>query len=404
MTVEKTIEQEDLMPKEREKTPKISRRSFLRGAAVVLGAAGASMIGLSLKDHQQARTARGELGNLGSTEEILAFLEKNYDVEIPNHVSPVYSEETYIRTSEGELKLHDTRENSLLNFEEAKIVAETISSIPAVGFLTQLIIPFRRSEEGVIPGGSYLGYQWPAYLQLKNYDEFPRDRFISNKAAIKLILPEGAKMTDALPVVREEYSNAVLPPLLQKSLDSAGVKANTRMETPWTTMGERLKQALVHETGHGLINQVTIAASRDMEDYWKRQSVTLYNMTTIDIDNPLFKGFAEVNGWKLIPFVELMRQYMPKKADSFADEHPERARKLFWERDLKIWGNLQDRKVRLTPYASYGPIQEAFCEYWMASILYPKLLTEEEGKFFETTQQGLQKNPAAFIQGLVNKK
>lgn len=401
----KTIEQKGLkIPEERKKTPKISRRGFLRGLAVVMGATGASMIGLSLKDYQQARTVRGELGNLESTEKILAFLERNYGVEIPNHVSPVYSEETYIRTSEGELKLHDTRENSLLNFEEAKIVAEAISSIPAVGFLTQLIIPFRRSEEGVIPGGSYLGYQWPAFLQLKNYSEFPRNRFISDKAAIKLILPEGAKMTDALPVAGEEYSNAVLTPLLQMSLNSAGVKANTRTEIPWTTMGERLKQALVHETGHGLISQVTIVASRDMEDYWKRQSFTLYNMTTTDIDNPLFKGFAEVNGWELIPFVELMRQYEPKKADSFADEHPERARKLFWERDLKIWGNLQDRKIRLTPYASYGPIQEAFCEYWMASILYPELLTEEERKFFETIQQGLQENPTAFIQGLVNKK
>lgn len=388
MTVEKTI----------------SRRDFLKGAAVLLGATGASMVGLSLKDSQQARAAQGELENLGSTEEILAFLGKNYGVEIPNHVSPIYSEETYIKTSEGERKLHDIRENSLLSFEEAKIVAEAISSIPAVGFLTQLIIPFRRSEEGVIPGGSYMGYQWPAFLQLKKYGEFPYDRFISDKAAIRLILPEGAKMTDPLPVVGKDYSNAVLTPLLQMSLNSAGVRANTRTEIPWTTMGERLKQALVHETGHGLIDQVTIAASSDMENYWMRQSFALYNMTTIDIDNPLFKGFAEVNGWILIPFVELMGQYEPKKADSFANEHPERARKLFWERDPKIWGNLQDRKVRLTPYASYGPIQEAFCEYWMASILYPELLTEQEKKFFEAIQQGLQENPTAFIQGLVNKR
>jgi len=63
------------------------------------------------------------------------------------------------------------------------------------------------------------------------------------------------------------------------------------------------------------------------------------------------------------------------------DLYPDSARLLFLTRDPDVWGDLANRKIRITPFASYGPIQEAFCEYWMTSILYPELLTQKKENF-----------------------
>lgn len=321
---------------------------------------------------------------------ILLKIEEQYGIEIPTQVSEVYTD-----YSQGEIP------NALLALEEARLFEETISLIPGAGYLVQLIIPSRYAGQEIVAGGSYLGYQWPAFLHPRESSSFLHDTlYVSESAAIRLIIPENVSMEDPLPTVGEEYS--VLPPLIQISMTSAGIEANTQTEIPWTTHGERLKQTIVHETGHALIDRVRIANSENIEEYRRRSGFYLYNKNTVDIDNPLFKAFAEVNGWRLIPFHELARQYDSTLADRLLAEHPESAETLVWERDFDIWGNLSNRKIRLTPYASYGPIQESFCEYWMVSILYPDILTAEEREFFKKIHEGLRGNPDEFVKSIVS--
>jgi len=327
-----------------------------------------------------------------SVDDILSAIDEDFGIYIPNRVSTEYSSETM--------------PNALLSLEEAKILSEAISLIPGVDYLSQIIIPFKQSGEGAIPGGSYLGYQWPAFLHRSDYESFPYDHFVSKETAIELKIPDNVDMQDPLPKVGEEYSNVVLTPLLQITMNSAGIEANTSIEIPWTTHGERLRQAVVHETGHALLDKVLLAdfdGMVDMVEYWERNAFTLYNLNTTDIENPLLVAFAKVNGWNLVSYADFVRQYDPEAADRVTKQLLESGREMnVWDRDHAIWGEIADRKVRITPYASYGPIQEAFCEYWMASILYPELLTPEEKEFFQRIHEGLRDDPEAFIQLIIS--
>lgn len=367
---------------------KISRRDFLIGGSA-LGMLGFGSLFLrrnliSTRDSEQQV-------KLETPEEVLTRLKEKFGVEIPIQTLPIYSTED---TGTGEI-----RPNVVPTNEESQVLFETLAKIPGAGYLAQLVIPFRNYQEGAVAGGGYLGYQWPVFFHRDRYGEFPYDRLVDVRSAIELQLPN-VDLSSPLPQKTENSS--LLPVFSQISNQQAGVKIDLKEEVPWTNHGERLKQAVVHEFGHGLEDQVSLAASSSVKDYWDRQTFTLFNKNTWDINHPLFVSFAKLTGWKLVPFIDFVRQYDPEHARKYLEPRPDVGGQPIWDRDFDVWGDLGHRRNRLTIYASYGPIQEAFTEFWMASILYPELLTGDEKRYFAKIHEGLKSDPQKLIQRIVS--
>ena len=380
----------------------IDRRGFLKVAAGTLGALGASAAGLSLIGRASRLEEAGDSRVFETTDEILLRIKEKYGVEILGQNSDKYFERIYSINPQGEKELLEAKPTTVLTRKEANIVAESLKETPGAGHLVQLIIPFRYSEQGEIPEASYLGNQWQALLHATIFPEqgpfqgqtfmhstdyvyLPADFSVSDNAAIRIVIPEGAEMTDSLPRLRES-SSSLLNPFLLKALNSAEISRFEQIEVPWSTHGEKLKQVLVRETGMALLDKGSI-----------NREPTLLGKGTFDIENPLLKAFAQVNRWKLVPYGDFLRQYYGPATGIFLGDSAKDAQRLVWDRDTRVWGNLKNRKLRLSPQGSYGTIQKAFSEFWMASILYPGLLTSKERAFFQKIHEGLRKNPDAFI-------
>lgn len=372
----------------------ISRRRFMAGAFIGIGA-GLTYVALE-RDLFRGSGGQGSeslpLPKVETAREILIRIKNRLGIEIPTDVLPYFSRED---PQNGEVM-----PNAIPTDEEAKILEETLNKIPGAKSLVQLVIPLRNHKPGAIAGGSYMGFQWPFFYHRKNYEEFPKDSLVSSRAAAELKLPAG-RMTDSLP---EKSENTTFLPLLeQASINQSKVKINFAEEVPWTTQEERLKQAIVHEFAHGLEDQIRLADSKSVREYQDRQGFYLFfNKNTVDINNPLLVSFGHLTGWKLVPWVEFARQYDPEFAENTARNYPDHAKEFVWDRDFSIWGDLVHRKNRLTIYASYGPIQEAFAEFWMASILYPQLLTDAERRYFGKIHEGLRSDPQKLIQRIVS--
>lgn len=325
---------------------------------------------------------------------VLERIKKEKGVVVPTEVSSTYSEVLYRINENKEREIIGENPNAVLTKNEAEVVEDILSQIPAGGYLIQLIIPQRLDEElfAPIPVASLLGYNWPVFINRPNYGDFPRDRLVTDDVAIKLLLPENVDMYEDLPSIDQ---------LIERYpyfTDSYRKEA----EIPWTTHAEKLKQSVAHESGHSLINKVRLAmADGDIERYFELQGISLFNEVSVDVDNPIFVEFAKVNGWIKVPFGEYVFEYMkkfyPDKINQLDSAQLEAGDKMVWARDPKIWNNLLDRDFYLTYHATYGPIQEAFSDYWMISILYPDLLTKEEQDFFFKIHEGLEENPEEYI-------
>jgi len=271
--------------------------------------------------------------------------------------------------------------NSPLTEDEIEIVRETLRMVPNAGEIIQLIIPVRTSDPEAIPGGSFLDYQWPFFLNPGDYEGFPKDYFLSDMRAVILMLPVGVAVSDSLPEIKPD-SNLLTPELMWTYQE---FPLKQEMEIPWTTYGERLQQALIHEIGHGLLAWAALDQSGSVRTYWERQGFTLVGWNTRDTSNPLLVSFANVNGWRLFYFSDYIESLMLN-----LPEESQTSDFMIWDRDPNVWAYVPDRVIRLNPYASYGPIQEAFPEFWMASILYPEFLTEGELDFFSEVKESLE--------------
>lgn len=330
-----------------------------------------------------------------TNQEVLREIKNKYGVTIPNQPSNEYATQDQ---STGQLTL-----NFVPSVEEARVIEDSLSKIPVAGYLSPLIIPYKNNAAGAIEGGSFLGPDWPFMLGSSEYPNLPKNKFITNEPAMELYMPD-VPLDTQLPQKTQETTN--LPPLEQISFQSVNVKENLQETVPWTTERERLQQTVVHEFAHALQDKIAIANSPSLEAYWNRQAFSLYNENTWDITNPLYTTFAKVTGWKLFSSYEDIKQYDPAEAEKLLKQNPKGSMNdKFWDRDPSIWGDLAHRHGGPTIYSRYGPIQEAWAEYWMTSILYPDLLTPSVNKYFENVRNGLEQNkndPGVFIQEIVN--
>jgi hypothetical protein len=332
-------------------------------------------------------TSRGP--ELRTTEQILQEIKTKYGVTIPDHVDPLYSREN----TDGSVT-----PNLVPNPEQASAIEEAIARIPRADYLAPIMLLYKGTDISVTTG-DYLGYLWPLFLHRSQYPSFQYDRLLGGEAAVEVDIPD-VNLNTALPKKTAEMG------LLPRAPDNP----NTTETVPWTTQKERLEQVITHEYGHAIQDQASLRASilreptdpaAAIKDYWSKQSYAPYNQNTWDTTNPVYEGFAKVDGWKLIPYPDFVRQFDPEAADQIPTKYPQDANLLIWDRDPAVWGDLEHRINQLTIYASYGPIQEAWAEFWMTYIRYPQLLTQQQRAFFQNIQQGLRNGPDDFFRRVV---
>jgi hypothetical protein len=131
----------------------------------------------------------------------------------------------------------------------------------------------------------------------------------------------------------------------------------------------------------------------------------------LDTYHPVISSFAKVNGWELIPYGDFMAQWGDfgrQQSGLLKKVYPKMAAWPVWDRDPKYWGRLENRTVRLDPYASYGTIKETFAQFFMFYALsrvddrYDKsLLTDGETKYFHKMFDSLTGNSERYIQNLI---
>lgn len=372
---------------------KPSRRDFIKIAGLTAGGAG---LAWALVNRRNIAFKADEfLLDFSSTEEILQFVNERYGIEIPDRPLSKYSHEIWVEDESGQGK-SETIQNTTLSHEEAVTIGTTLGLIPGAGSLAQLIIPYRNHEKKAIPGGSYMGYYWSR--RVESSLQLPKD---TDKAAIRLDLPADIGLDDLLPEISE--GDVLLPFMSQLGLFESGVTVKIAHEVPWTTHGNRLRQSIIHEFGHGLWDQVALANSKTYKDYYNTGWHTPYNFNTWDVNHPILVTFAEVNGWKLVPYPQFVEQYSPEYAEELRHEQSDFTKAKIWDRDPNVWGPLEDRRIRLTPYASYGPPQETFSEFFMTSILYPKFLSDKERRYFNRIHDGLRRDPQMFFKSVAEK-
>jgi hypothetical protein len=321
---------------------------------------------------------------------VLAEIRTRYGVTIADGVEALYSSQD-----------QDTGQitpNLVPDLAEARVIEAAIARLPSPGYFAPIFILAPNTAPGAIMGGEYLGYGWPCFLHPRAYPGgFVYDRLLAPPAA-ELLLP-AVSLDTPLPVKSRKTS--LLPLLEEIGLKSSGVVPNLTEMVPWTTEGERLTQTVVHEFAHAIADAVSLANSPTVREYWDRQSFVMYDHNTWDISNPLYVSFAALTGWRLVSVHDYVAQYDPAEAAAERASDPVQSQERLWERDPAVWGDLAHRRNRLTIYASYGPIQESFAEFYMAAVLYPNLLTAQERTYFARLNAGLAADPTGFVAALV---
>jgi hypothetical protein len=425
-----TTENKALPITEQKDYPQLSRRSFLKATAGALVAAGSVL----LYENYSEKINRF-LGNLennplnGSAndveiankkahktegEELLGTIREiksKYGIEIPSKEGEYVQYQVCLDANKDLVRCGTEDNSTQITNEEAGIIEKSLSKIPAVGKLAQLIIPFRKDGTGVVGGGSYMGQNWEYFLDPAKYQNYPMDRYLSDKSAVELFLPKNTPDETLPPVTRD--SN-FLPILVEASMNSAGIKAKNRVDYPWTTYGERLKQVTIHEIGgHGVKEFATgIKVNHNPKAENDASAMSMYGGIPLDTNNPIYSSFAKVNGWVQIPYGEFLTQWGKdgqNMSENLKINDPKRAEWKVWDRDPNIWGNIKERNVRLDTYASYGTINETFATFFMFYTLsktdknYDRsLLTEAEIKYFDRMFNGLSKNPEKYVKTLID--
>lgn len=374
------------------KTSSISRRDFLKLTSAGLVVAVGAMLGVNkyLKPFEPPRSE-----SLG---DILDEIKSKYGIYIPS------------LTGEFTQYENGVEQSTQITQDEAETIKNSLKIIPSAGKFIQLIIPFRNESAGAIAGGSYLGPNWDFFLDPSKYENYPRDKYLSNISAVSLALPD-KKLDELMPPVDKDSN--FLPLLSEASMNQAGIQAKNIVYYPWTNHGERLRQVVVHEIGgHGvteLAGRIKVNYNPETECY--SSAMSLFGGIPLDTNNPIVSSFAKVNGWMLTPYSEFMAQWGDfgrQQSEKLKSTDPKFAAWTVWDRDPKYWGSLEDRTIRLDPYASYGTIKETFATFFMFYSLsrvdnrYDKsLLTGKETKYFDRMFNGLHRNPEKYIQNLI---
>ncbi len=201
--------------------------------------------------------------------------------------------------------------------------------------------------------------------------------------------------------------------LSEASLNEIGLKPNNRVDYPWTTYGERLKQITIHELGgHGVKEYATeVKANHDPKIDYYASGMSIFGGIPLDTYHPILSSFAKVNGWKLVAYRDYLTQWGDlgkQTSEELVISNPGKAAWPVWDRDPQLWGEIQNRKIRLDPYASYGTINETFATFFMFWSMsefdknYDKsLLTRDEIRYFDRMFHRLSQNPEKYIQQLI---
>lgn len=382
---------------------RISRRDFIKltsaGLAVTVGA----MLGVD-KYIKPFLTPRSE-----SLSDIFDEIKSKYGIYIPS-LSGEFTQYQICQGQDNKFVHCGEEKNTQITQDEAETIKNSLKIIPFAGKFAQLIIPFRNESPDVITGGSYLGPNWDYFLDPSKYENYPNNKYLDNISAVKLILPD-KKLDEPMPPVTQNSN--FLPLLSEESMNEAGIQPKSVLYYPWTTHGERLRQVIIHEVcGHGIMQLANrIKVNYNPEAEYKSSVISLYGGIPLDTNNPIISSFAKVNGWMLTPYSEFVAQlgdFGKQQSETLKSYAPKAAAWLVWDRDPKYWGRLEDRTIRLDPYASYGTIKETFATFFMFYSLsktdkrYDKsLLTDNETKYFEKMFKGLSGNFEKYIQNLI---
>jgi len=382
---------------------KISRKQFID---LGLTAGGAVLVTLGFPE-----LIRGlNKSESESLDDILREIEAKYGINIPTSEG-AFVQYQVCQDADKQLIRCGTEEKSTQIIQnEAGIIRDTLKKIPSAGTFAQLVIPFRNNAPDTIGGGSMMGHNWEYFLDPSKYQNYPQDRYLSPLNAVSLTL-SNKKPDEILPPVNE--ASNFLPILTEASMNQIGLKPANRVDYPWTTYGERLKQVVIHEIGgHGVTEYAQeIKVNHNAKADYDASGMSLFGGIPLDTNNPIISSFAKVNGWMLIPYSEYISQwgdYGKQESETFKKTDPERAAWLVWDRDPQVWGNLQNRTIRLDPYASYGTIKETFATFFMfwsmseSDKRYDKsLLNSNEIKYFDRMSSSLSRNPEKYIKQLI---
>jgi hypothetical protein len=383
--------------------PDISRRSFIKISAAVMVASGLTVLGVNEILGSRENTKDQSLS------EVITEIKSKYGIEIPIHEGE-YSQYQVCYDQNNDLIHCGEEKNTQISLDEANIIEDSLKSIPSVGKYTQLIIPFREDGPDIIGGGEYLGLNWDYFLDPAKYQNYPKDRYLSNKSVVKLVLSNKYPKEPLPPYTQ---SSNFLPLFSEVLLNEIGIQAKNRVDYPWTTYGERLKQATIHETGGYGIEEYAcrIKIKNNPKAEHDASAMSQFGGIPLDTYSPIPYSFAKVNGWKLVPYGEFIGQwgnYGKEAANELKQDNPKLAVWPVWDRDSDIWGPIEDRNIRLDPCASYGTIKETFATFLMFYVLSRKdnrydksLLTEAETKYFDKMFRGLSRNPDSYIYNLI---
>jgi hypothetical protein len=380
----------------------MSRRDFLKLGGIALAAGGL----LGYGAYELDRTP--DVSKEEPCEDVLNKIQSKYGIYIPRSEGEYVQYGSY-QTEGGKTERYGGVPNTQVNLEEAKIIEESLAIVPSAGKLVQLIIPFRDSAPGVFPGGYFWGRDWDYQFDRSKYPEYPTDRYISELSAIQLILTD-KNMDEPLPVITPD-SNC-LPAFSLFAMSMAGIKPVNAVNFPWTTHGERLRQTVIHEVGHGisvLANRMKVNFDPLIES--RASYMSLFGGANMDTYNPIYSSFAQINGWKMIPYAEFVSQwgeYGKAQAEYLEANIPHDAHWPIWDRDPAVWGPLENRRVRLDTYSSYGSISETFASFFMFYLLGKhdsrydlSLLTKQERSYFREMDWGLTLSTEGYLRALI---
>ena len=272
-----TVENPPIDQTKKKDAPQLSRREFIVAGASMLAAAGGLLIykeirdRLDMPDSIDKQTLQGSFNNppevttienkqsRKSEEEqrlgILRNIESKYGIYTPSQEGE-YTRYQACWGDDNIISCGKETKSAQITKDEASIIYEALGRFPSPGKYVQLVIPFRyASGEGGIGGGHMSGFNWEYFLDPAKYQEYPKDRYLSTKSAAELDLID-KKPDEALPSITEQSN--FLPLLSEAYMNEVEIKPKNRVDYPWTTIGKRLRQVVVHEIGgHGVTEYAT---------------------------------------------------------------------------------------------------------------------------------------------------
>lgn len=323
-------------------------------------------------------------------ESVLAEIYKRHKIKIPltNETEYAVSNLRIFPPAISGMQLESELIASL-TLEEARLFKEGIEKVPGAGSLIQVILPYRFFVPGKewemyeVSQSTYVGKEWRG----------DKPYCIDAVEAAFRFSPEVDKETAIPFYIPVDFSPD--EPLIDPDIYRTGVFGESfpdePSELPIKTQGDAFLRVLVHEFGHGFEGEVTIRASSTLAEYCERRVMALCGFNSMDEKNPIFQTFSKLNGWKLVPLSEII-------ALCGVEKERKEGERWGWIRDPAVWG--EEPSMRISHKITYGPIYEAFADFFMVSILYPEMLTDEEKRYFGKIHQGLAGDAEKFLDKL----